>query len=215
MTAPCSRRMRPAEGKPGTDAPTTHALERTPRGTRRVLGHERSTRTSPRARSATSEKARHESPCDHDDDRPLDVAPGVGSSGPTLPREQVPVGSAALESQRGNPSGAVPATKVARSGTNGSTHLAGSPAGSLAGSPARRAQARVDTDGPGHHGDSGRASARTRRAEKALWRLDRWESDDLFIAESGLQWAKPKEASGACQVEIPGERNGFVSGRKP
>jgi hypothetical protein len=139
MTAPCSRRMRPTEGKPGTDAPTTHALERTPRGTRRVLGHERSTRTSPRARSATSEKARHESPCDHDDDRPLDVAPGVGSSGPTLPREQVPVGSAALESQRGNPSGAVPATKVARSGTNESTHLAGSPAGSLAGSPARGA----------------------------------------------------------------------------
>lgn len=69
------------------------------------LGHHRSSRARLRARTAGSEKARHESPRDHDGDRPLDVAPGASPSGPALPREQVPVGSAALERQRGNPPG--------------------------------------------------------------------------------------------------------------
>jgi hypothetical protein len=103
MTAPCSRRMWPTARKQ-TPTHLLRAPQSARRGwTRRVLGHEWSNRTSPRARSAMSEKARHESSRNYDDDRPLDVAPGVDPSGSTLPREQVPVGSVALESRRGNP----------------------------------------------------------------------------------------------------------------
>jgi hypothetical protein len=95
--------MWPTKDEPDDDVPTPDALGRTTLETERVLGHERSSRKSLRAGTATSENARHESPRKHDDDRPLDVAPGVGPSGLTLFREQVPVGSAAFESRRGNP----------------------------------------------------------------------------------------------------------------
>jgi hypothetical protein len=88
-----------------TDAPVKDAFGQTTREPGVSLGHDRSSRTRLRARTAGWERARHESPSDCDEDRPLDVAPGASPSGPALLREQVPVGSAALERQRGNPSG--------------------------------------------------------------------------------------------------------------
>lgn len=88
-----------------TGAPMTEASGQTTWEPGVSLGHTRSSRARLRARTAGPEKARHESPSDRNEDRPLDVAPGASPSGPALLREQVPVGSAALERQRGNPPG--------------------------------------------------------------------------------------------------------------
>lgn len=57
-TAPCSGSARPTQEKPDTDEPATNTLGCQSRTIRKVLGHERSRRKSPRARTAPSEKAR-------------------------------------------------------------------------------------------------------------------------------------------------------------
>jgi hypothetical protein len=106
-THPDERLRAHVAGKPGASPDATGPPE-VPSGTLGDVG-----------RSAT------ESPRDHDADRPLDVVPGVGPSGSALPREQVPVGSAASGRQRGNPPGTVPATKVVGQGrTDLQTQLA-------------------------------------------------------------------------------------------
>lgn len=175
--------------------------------TRKVLGHEPVKPKEPSGADGTVGECATESPRDHDEDRPLDVVPGAVPSGSALLREQVPVGSAAHERQRGNPPGTVPATKVARSGTHG-------PA-SLAGSPARRASAHAGTGNPEPHCRTEESrlgsDARERRSDARIG----GSSDDHFVVRTDLQWAKPKGVSGVCRVEKPDERNGLVSGRKP
>jgi hypothetical protein len=131
----------------------------------------------------------------------------ASTPGSTLPREQVPVGSAAAERQQGNLPGTVPATKVVWSRTHG-------PA-SLAGSPARWATAHADTDAHGLHC---RAEEPRLGSDARKRRSDAWTggcSTDPYDMETGLQGAKPKGASSERHVATRAERNGFVSGRKP
>jgi hypothetical protein len=169
-----SRRKRPAQAGSGrrttmrdTDAPVPDAFGQKTREPGVSLGHDRSSRARLRARTAGSEKARHESPSDCDEDRPLDVAPGASPSGPALLREQVPVGSAALERQRGNPPG-MSASHEGGPVRNARTRKPGWLASAAGTRPREHRRSRNPQPRAG-------ASAPVQGTEKTLTRPIRWE----------------------------------------
>jgi len=127
--------------------------------------------------------------------------------GSTLPREQVPVGSAVSnasgETRRAR---CQPRRWLGQERTDLHPELA---------RQRRKGLGPQTPANPWHHGRADGSRPRSDATEEALRRLGRWNADGPFIMETGLQWAKPKGASGGHQVARLGGRNGFVSGRKP
>jgi hypothetical protein len=176
-TAPCPGRMRPKQEKR-----TPMDRRRTPSGgrdrkTRKVLGHEWSSRKSPRARTATSEKARQNHQANV-----MKTSHWMWYLASAL----------VVDTPSGAGAGRVGGIRT--------------PAGQLAGLDAsheggsvRDARTRKPSwfaseagFGPRKHRrprtprQSGRASARKQSTEKALRRPDRWTSDDPFVTRAGL-----------------------------